>query len=399
MHHGGVLLDDHQLVDRDARVVAHAPQIVAGEVHEHDVLGALLLVLQHLLRVGAARARARNRAHRCVTVVHCEQRLGRCTDDLEVAEVQEVHIRRRVHRAKAAVNGKRVEPVQLGCPALRRNNLEGISCVHVLDDPSDHRLELLTLHVGGELRWLASDRPFGSRQRSVEQCLDAPDELRDSRVRAVDVVGGCVREDRDRVLEVVEHHQHVGDHEREIRQPEHVLVRLAERGLDRADEVVGEEADGSSSERRGILERCLADVCGLPGDLVRVPLVAQRPAHNVVWRDADERVAAYVLPLRGTLEQEGRPLEPGAQLEECRDGRLAVIDELRAQRYYVVVTGERFGVVERRLNRSASHAGLSVLMRRRPKSAHAHGSSRAGGTAGRRTRCRRDRLSPHARRE
>jgi hypothetical protein len=46
-------LDDHQLVHRDRAVLADPPEVVAAEVDEHHVLGALLRVAQQLARPGA----------------------------------------------------------------------------------------------------------------------------------------------------------------------------------------------------------------------------------------------------------------------------------------------------------------------------------------------------------
>ncbi len=54
------------------------------------------------------------------------------------------------------------------------------------------------------------------------------------------------------MLEVIEDHQHVGQHQRHVRQPEQVGVRLAER-LDGAHEVVAEEADRAAGERRRVV--------------------------------------------------------------------------------------------------------------------------------------------------
>ena len=71
MHDVRVGLDGHERLDLDGAVLAHAPEVVAAEVDEHDVLGALLLVREQvlgdravLLRVAAARAGAGDRARR-----------------------------------------------------------------------------------------------------------------------------------------------------------------------------------------------------------------------------------------------------------------------------------------------------------------------------------------------
>ena len=42
VHHVGVALHGHQRVDRHAADAAHPAQVVARQVHEHHVLGALL---------------------------------------------------------------------------------------------------------------------------------------------------------------------------------------------------------------------------------------------------------------------------------------------------------------------------------------------------------------------
>ena len=73
VHHVRVGLDRHERLDLDAAGLADAPEVVAAEVDEHHVLGALLRVLEQLARdalvlrgVGAARARAGDR-RACVT--------------------------------------------------------------------------------------------------------------------------------------------------------------------------------------------------------------------------------------------------------------------------------------------------------------------------------------------
>ena len=61
---------------------------------------------------------------------------------------------------------------------------------------------------------------------------------------------------------------------------------------------------------------------------VAVLLYCQAPAgvgHEGAGADAEEGVAAEVLPLLRTLEEEGT--SRGAELEEGRDGRLEIGDE------------------------------------------------------------------------
>ena len=73
MHDVRVGLDDHEALDLDDAVLADAAEVVAAEVDEHHVLGALLLVGEQLvadravlLERRAARAGAGDRARRGV---------------------------------------------------------------------------------------------------------------------------------------------------------------------------------------------------------------------------------------------------------------------------------------------------------------------------------------------
>jgi hypothetical protein len=84
------------------------------------------------------------------------------------------------------------------------------------------------------------------------------------------------------VLEVVEDHQHVGEHERHVRQADRVGVRRAERRLDGPHEVVAEQPDGAAGERRQVVERGLAVTADLlGGDRVRVARIAEVPADDL----------------------------------------------------------------------------------------------------------------------
>ena len=83
------------------------------------------------------------------------------------------------------------------------------------------------------------------------------------------------------MLEVVEHDEHVGEHQRHVGQAERVRVRLAER-LDRAHEVVAEEADRAAGERRQVRAAAPggSGATSRGGERVRVAVVAERPAHD-----------------------------------------------------------------------------------------------------------------------
>ena len=91
--------------------------------------------------LGAARIGAGDRARLDPAPGDLDQRLGRGAGELEVAEVEEVHVRRGVDGAQAAVDRERLDRRRRR-EALRGHHLEGVAGVDVLDDPRDVRLEL-----------------------------------------------------------------------------------------------------------------------------------------------------------------------------------------------------------------------------------------------------------------
>ena len=81
MHHVAVALDDHQVTDGHAAILADSTDVVTGQVYEHDVLGALLGIGQKLLLqgqvfclIGPAAARASDGAdfHRPIFTTHMQ---------------------------------------------------------------------------------------------------------------------------------------------------------------------------------------------------------------------------------------------------------------------------------------------------------------------------------------
>ena len=113
--HGGVVLEREQLGDAHGARRAHARQIVAHQVHDHQVLGAVLGALgQRLAERGvvlgtdAARARAldRPRLHEAVAV-HAKEALRRRADHVHVGRLEERRKRRGVARPEPRVERPR----------------------------------------------------------------------------------------------------------------------------------------------------------------------------------------------------------------------------------------------------------------------------------------------------
>jgi hypothetical protein len=173
------------------------------------------------------------------------------------------------------------------------------------------------------------------------------------------------------VAEVIEREQDVGDHHGEVRQPELVRVRLADRRLEAAHEVVAEHPDRAARERRQAVERgepVAADLVGDGG--VRVgeralgAVDGEHPGlepHNAPRLDAEEGPAPEALALLGRLEQERGAV--AAQLQVRRHRRLDVGDEAVPQRHEVVLTGERARLVEARRHLQVGERGGHRFLR------------------------------------
>ena len=200
---------------------------------------------------------------------------------------------------------------------------------------------------------------------SFEPLADIGDRRRRALVGGLDaaVLDEGVGDHRDLVLLVIEGDQHVGDHQRHVGEADRVGVGRAQRGLDRAHQVVAEEADRAAGERRQLL--------GL-GDLVAAEVLGDRavgvgdlggPGRLVVWAgaalvlaqdpvapaqdrpraEAEEGEAAEAA-LLGGLEQEGGAV--ASQLEKGADRRLGVVHEGEADRDHVEVLRELAGAIE-----------------------------------------------------
>ena len=115
VHHVGVTLEHHQLFDLLGAELHHPAHVVAGEVDEHDVLGALLRVLGQLgghapvVALGAAPAAGPGDGTADDPAVEqLHHRLGRRADQRRLGVAHEVHVRRRVDLAQHPVHVERV---------------------------------------------------------------------------------------------------------------------------------------------------------------------------------------------------------------------------------------------------------------------------------------------------
>src|SRR5207249_5828359 len=125
-----VALDLHVLADGHRPGSGDAAQVVAAEVDEHDVLGALLRIGLELLgqervlaSVRATRAGSGDRVRGEPVALHLEEQLRRGTNNLEARRPDEEEIWARVHPAERSIQADPVEPITSG--GIRRQ-LEGL---------------------------------------------------------------------------------------------------------------------------------------------------------------------------------------------------------------------------------------------------------------------------------
>ena len=116
--HGRVRLDDHQAGDLDAAELAHAAEVVAHEVGDHQVLGAGLVVAAQLggregvgdrLAAGERRCPSSGATPRCGSRSTRRKRSGEELSTDTLAQPQERRERRGVAGAQRAIGGQRVQ--------------------------------------------------------------------------------------------------------------------------------------------------------------------------------------------------------------------------------------------------------------------------------------------------
>ena len=130
---------------------ADAREVVAAEVDEHHVLGAVLLRREQRLGVAlAGRDRAGDRVERGARALALDDRLRRAADEREVAELEQEEIRRRVDAAERAVE---LERRRRGRPlgALRDHDLEDVALADVLLRALDAAQVLVALREAAQL--------------------------------------------------------------------------------------------------------------------------------------------------------------------------------------------------------------------------------------------------------
>ena len=210
MHDMAVAFHRHHHRHAHAAILGDAAQVVAAQVHQHDMLSQLLGVGQQLGGQGGvlllglpAPARARNRVQVGEAILQPHMHLRAGTDDAQgfaadpghALKIKKEHVRRRVEHTQRAVDRKWVG-FSLAAEALAEHYLEDVAGGDKLLGLSHHRF-ILRLRAVADPCCTAGE--FASDRR-CQWLAQIGDDLVDAR-HGIGVGGAQVRL-----------HTHVGDH-------------------------------------------------------------------------------------------------------------------------------------------------------------------------------------------
>ena len=358
VHQMAEAFDVGQSLDADGPGHRDASHVVASEVHEHHVLGDLLLVVEHLGledRVvglaGSAGARTGDRPRGDPVPVDAHEHLRRSAHDLAVPGVEEVHVGRRIERAQDAIERERVH-VGGTSELLGGDDLEDVAGVDVLPGAPHHVGVALegevreagreSAHVDvGALRGGGGHEAFDAGVARGSGSQERVDEGRQSRgglvvgLASARLPGHRGEDHRGRGVAEVVADQHAA-REGEVHVGPGALLLGTRQALQASDVVVGDNAHGPAEEgrkvRRGVgrvgpqeLAQGGERSAGIhpvvhaldDGALAR----GVQPPESV---QSDEGVATGVVAEGGALEETEGPL-PG---EALVDGHRRVTVEL-----------------------------------------------------------------------
>ena len=251
-----VALDLEERLDADAPRPADATQVVATEVDQHHVLGPLLGVGQQLLRhrrvlrrVAAAPAGAGDRARGDAPPLLADQHLGRGPHQRALGQLEQHHVRARVHPPQRAIERHRRSGRETAEPA-REDDLKDVAGGDPLFGTHDRGAELLAAeaHAVGQGRCRRALRQtHGARRRGARERLFEPVERR-LRVGGAGLALDLVGDQQQLLLRVIEGDDGVEQAEGRERQAPRI-GRAPGQPLDRAHEVEAEGADEAARER------------------------------------------------------------------------------------------------------------------------------------------------------
>ncbi len=330
MHDVAVALDLHEARHPDAARARHPAEVVAPQIHQHDVLGALLGIGQQLLGqppvlggVGAARPGAGDRPRPDVLARHPHQHLGRGADQRRLGALEQHHVGARVDHPQRPVERQRRHLRALP-PAPRQHHLEDVAGGDPLLGPLDRRpvVGAADQRLGAAGRGAGGPGPAQGDRAAVVGALEQRRQLVQLGLglAPVDLALDLVGHRQQPLAGMVEDHHAVEPRQLRQRQTERI-GRPRRQPLEQPHQVVAEVADEAAGERQRAARRL-----DRPHELRqgRERRAGQRPPAGGVLllqpvgvepvdrarRRAQEAVARHLLAAGDALEQE----PPGRQL-------------------------------------------------------------------------------------
>ena len=264
MHDVRVALGDHEIGQAHGVEFADAADVVAGEVDEHDVLGAFLRIGEQFRRepvvlLGrlAARTRARDGADLHLALLAADMQFRRRADERHAAELEDEHVGRRIDQPQRAVeidrrmasNGtsKRCDGTTWKMSPARM-----YSCIASVIATYSSRVMLIDGSSGWTSVKTGSRRPGTARARRDSSSLDLGDGLVVGAIGVGRIGDVRVGDDFDPAFEVIENQQRVGDEEIGVGHVEVVLFRARHGRLELGDGLEAEIADRAAVEERQV---------------------------------------------------------------------------------------------------------------------------------------------------
>ncbi len=182
MHDVAVALDEKLVGDGDSADLCDAADVIAAEIEQHQMLGALLRVGQQFVlqrfvfvRRRAARAGAGDRADGDDVAGDLDQDFRARAGDGEAAEIEKIKIRRRVGPPQRAVERERRQR-ERRLETLREHDLEGVAGGDVVLCRAHHRLVFVPASY-----WIVAARRAGPRRIRQATCRAAGRDFRQCR--------------------------------------------------------------------------------------------------------------------------------------------------------------------------------------------------------------------------
>ena len=252
-----IALNHHLVGQAHAAGLADAANVVAPQVDQHQMLGALFRIGQQFgLKRGifgcvvTTATRAGNRAHGDFFIFQTHQNFRRRADHLHLAQIKEEHVRRGIQPTQGAVQIQRRRG-KGNAHALRKHHLHYITGGDVFLGLVHRVLKAVLGKAGDEIAFMHLRRTMLGLRRSQGQAQLRFNGIQ-ALLRGLQPAGLRMHDDLQTPAQVVEHYHLVGEHEQDVRRTDGVRLEQALRQtrLDVAHGVIAEVTNQPAGKTR-----------------------------------------------------------------------------------------------------------------------------------------------------